>query len=93
MDIVVKTIGHKGAAIARDGSEKLGAMTYSLAGDQLIIIDHTEVEPGGQGKGIGKQMLLAVVEMARKEGKKILPLCPFANAMFKKMPEIGDVLK
>ncbi len=83
----------KGAAIAKDNGEKTGEMTFSIAGPHLIIIDHTEIEPAFQGKSVGKQLLFKIVETARKEDIKIIPLCPYANAMFKKIESIKDVLK
>ena len=33
------------------------------------------------------------VEDARAAGKKIIPLCPFAAAQFRRHPEWADVLK
>lgn len=68
-------------------------MTYSKASSEFIIIDHTEVDPSFKGKGVGKQLLYKIVEMAREKNIKILPLCPFASAMFKKLTDIQDVLK
>jgi predicted GNAT family acetyltransferase len=68
-------------------------MTYSIAGNDFIIIDHTEVDPAFKGRSVGKIMLYKIVEMAREKNLKVLPLCPFANAMFKKIDEIKDVLK
>ncbi|WP_292010512.1 GNAT family N-acetyltransferase [Chryseobacterium sp.] len=69
-----------------------GTMTYTWAGDERFIIDHTEVEEAYNGMGVGKEMLLAAVEFARKEGKKIIPLCPFAKASFQKDASLQDVL-
>jgi predicted GNAT family acetyltransferase len=68
-------------------------MTYSIAGEELIIIDHTEVDPEFNGRNVGKQMLYKIVEMAREKNIKIIPLCPFAASMFKKLEDIQDVLK
>jgi len=65
-----------------------GLMTYTWAGDERFIIDHTEVEEAYNGKGVGKEMLLA----ARKNSKTIIPLCPFAKATFQKHEELQDVL-
>ena len=93
MEIQIKERDAKGFAMARDENKRVGMMTYSVAGDELIIIDHTEVDPTYNGKGIGKQMLYAIVTMARSKNIKIIPLCPYANAMFKKIEEIRDVLK
>jgi len=68
-------------------------MTFNIPNDKFIIIDHTEVEEDYKGDGIGKKLLNKIVEMARAKHIKIYPLCPFANAMFKKNSDIRDVLK
>lgn len=67
-------------------------MTFVFAGDDKIIIDHTEVNPGNNGKGFGKKMVAKAVEFAREKGIKIIPLCPFAKSVFDKTPEFNDVL-
>ncbi|MNK30367.1 Acetyltransferase (GNAT) family protein [compost metagenome] len=82
----------KGEFIATFDGTKAGVMTYSWAGADKIIIDHTEVEPAYNGKGVGKEMVYKAVEFARENNLKIIPLCPFATATFKKNEEIRDVL-
>ncbi|MEA1850928.1 MULTISPECIES: GNAT family N-acetyltransferase [Chryseobacterium] len=72
--------------------KRAGLMTYTWAGEERFIIDHTEVEEAYNGKGVGKEMLLAAVDFARKNGKTIIPLCPFAKATFQKHEELQDVL-
>lgn len=67
-------------------------MTFVFAGSERIIIDHTEVQPGNEGKGYGKQMVSAAVDYAREKHIKILPLCPFAKSVFDRTPEFRDVL-
>ncbi|HEX7868873.1 MAG TPA: GNAT family N-acetyltransferase [Chryseobacterium sp.] len=74
-----------------DGN-KAGLMTYTWAGEDRFIIDHTEVEEAYNGKGVGKEMLIKAVEFAREKGKKIIPLCPFAKATFQKNEDLRDVL-
>ena len=69
-----------------------GRMTYTWAGEDRFIIDHTEVEEAYNGKGVGKEMLIKAVEFAREKGIKILPLCPFAKSVFDKTAEFRDVL-
>ena len=84
--------GHKGAfVIERDGA-RLAEMTYSLAGQKMMIIDHTDVNDALRGTGAGKRLVLAAVEWARTQKRTILPLCPFAKSVFDKTPEIRDVL-
>ena len=67
-------------------------MTFVYAGEDKIIIDHTEVNPGNEGKGFGKKMVTKAVEFAREEGIKIFSICPFAKSVFDKTPEFRDVL-
>ena len=93
MEIEIRERENKGFAIAWDDGKKAGMMTYSIPGSDFIIVDHTEVEEAYKGKGVGKQILYKLVDMAREKNLKILPLCPFANAMFKKLDDIQDVLK
>lgn len=92
MEINHRKEENKGAFIAKENDVKAGEMTYSKAGEDKFIIDHTEVNPEFNGKGVGKQMVLAAVEYARENGIKILPLCPFAKATFDKNKDIQDVL-
>lgn len=68
-------------------------IAYTNLGDAIYIIEHTYVNPSHQGKGIAKQLVLAVVEKARIENKKIVPLCPFANAEFERNMHYQDVKK
>ena len=67
-------------------------MTFVFAGPDKIIIDHTEVNEGNNGKGFGKKMVAKAVEFARDKNIKIIPLCPFAKKVFDKTPEFRDVL-
>lgn len=66
-------------------------MTYSLAGESRLIIDHTGAPDAMRGRGAGKALVAAAVADARAAGKKILPLCPFAKAQFDKTPDWADV--
>ncbi len=61
-----------------DGHE--AEMTYSRAGDAMIIIDHTHVPDALRGRHIGEMLVRKAVEDARAAGKSIIPLCPFAKA-------------
>ena len=85
--------GHRGAFVIRNGDRRLAAMTYSMAGDTVMMIDHTEVDGSLRGTGAGKKLVEAAVGWARAEGKQIIPVCPFARSVFDKTPEFGDVLK
>lgn len=93
MEIKIKEKDGKGYALANQEGTQAGMMSFNRPNNQFIIIDHTEVEEEFRGSDVGKQMLFKLVDMAREQDFKIFPLCPFANAMFRKIPEIRDVLK
>lgn len=88
----LKLEGNKGYFFVEENGKQEAMMTFVFAGEDKIIIDHTEVNPGNNGKGFGKQMVLKAVDFAREKGITILPLCPFAKSVFDKTPEIRDVL-
>ncbi|MNY72522.1 hypothetical protein D3C86_2110990 [compost metagenome] len=67
-------------------------MTFVFAGPDKIIIDHTEVSPVFNGKGLGKKLVEKAVEVAREKNWKIVPLCPFAKKTFDRNPQFKDVL-
>lgn len=93
MEIQHESNSSKGAFYIEIDGERLGEMTYTKAGDDRIIIDHTEVSDKLRGKGAGVQLVKASVLYAREKGLKIIPLCPFAKSVFeRKHEEYKDVL-
>ena len=83
----------KGAFFIADAAgEHIATMSFSRANETLVIIDHTDVHPSLAGQGVGRELLNALVEWARRTGTKVMPLCPFASAQFKKDASIKDVL-
>ncbi len=93
MGIFKQETTNKGGSFIYEEDGKKGAeMVYVNSGDKKLIIEHTDVEPSLQGKGIGKQLLGKLLDYVRSNKIKVLPLCPFAKATFKKKPEWQDVL-
>lgn len=83
--------GKNSAFIAMENETEAGKVTFVWAGEDKIILDHTEVESEFSGQGVGKKMVMAAVEFAREKNLKIIPLCPYAKSVFDKDPEIADV--
>lgn len=91
MEIIQENSAKNGIFKAIENDSVAGEMTYVWAGEDKFIIDHTEVFPEFEGKGVGKKLVMAAVEYARANNMKILPLCPFAKALFERTKEIQDV--
>ncbi|WP_269931284.1 GNAT family N-acetyltransferase [Aminobacter sp. HY435] len=84
--------GTKGRYVIRAPSGDEAEMTFTKVGEHLLIIDHTGVPDAFRGQGAGLRLVTRAVEDARSAGKKIIPLCPFAAAQFRRHPEWADVL-
>jgi len=91
MSITHESTETKGTFFIEREGKRIAEMTYSKAGTERIIIDHTEVADESRGEGLGKKLVYEAVEYARKNNLKILPLCPFARSVFSKNSEIRDV--
>ena len=83
----------KGAFFVEQDAERLAEMTYSWAGEDKFIIDHTDVSDTLRGQGIGRHLLDAAVNFAREKQVKIIPLCPYTKSVFDKDPTLHDVLR
>ena len=72
-----------------DGETAFAA--YQLSPGALRF-HHTVVPEGHGGKGIGTALVRAAIALARESGLKIVPVCPFVRAYFRKHPdEMGIV--
>ena len=83
---------HKGYFRVVSEGKEAGRMTYSWAGENRFIIDHTEVNPDFSGQGVGQKMIEATLAYARENDLKVIPLCPFAKAQFDRHKDWHDVL-
>ena len=57
-----------------------------------IIADHTGVDDSLRGTGVGKALVERLVADARKENFRIVPLCSFVKAQYRRHPEWSDVM-
>lgn len=92
MQIQHKQNGSKGFFFIGEEDKRLGEMAYTMPAANKMIIEHTEVSDELRGQNAGYQLVHAAVDYARANNIKIIPLCPFANSVFKKKPEFADVL-
>ncbi|WP_240335521.1 GNAT family N-acetyltransferase [Pseudotabrizicola algicola] len=85
-----ETSGGKGRyVLSKDGHE--AELTVSFTTPTLMIADHTHVPEALRGTGVAVTLVHFMVYDARARGIKIVPLCPFVNAIRKKHPEWADV--
>lgn len=85
--------GTRGAFFLAEDDRRLAEMTYSRTNASLIVIDHTEVDPSLGGQGVGRRLLITLVDWARSTNTKVVPVCPFAKAQFDRDASLRDVLQ
>lgn len=85
--------GRNGRFFILENGAEIAFLTYVHAGPGKFIVEHTIVSPDHGGKGLGKQLVDAAVAFARENHYKIVPQCPFTQAVFEKAPDkYADVL-
>ena len=89
------TIEHRreakaGAFIVSRAGRQLGELFYTLEGE-VAVVEHTEVDEELRGLGVAKRLVLAAVEWARAENKKLAPICKYTKHVFATHPELEDV--
>ena len=72
-----------------EGGEALAF--YRLA-DGVMTFTHTEVPAQLRGRGLGSQMMRAVLQDVRAQGLKVVPRCPFVADYIRRNPEFTDLL-
>lgn len=58
-------------ALYNDENQEIGEMTWSDAGESMMIIDHTFVDPTYRGQKLAEKLVLAVLKKREKSIKKL----------------------
>ena len=76
----------RGAFVIEQDHQRVAEMAIAISNDNLIVY-HTEVSDVLKGQGVAQQLLARMVEYARQNHLKVVPLCPFVSAQFKRHPD------
>jgi predicted GNAT family acetyltransferase len=76
--------------VTRDGM-RLGELVYTRRSEDLVNIDHTEVDPALRGQGVARKLLDAAVAWARQSGTRVKATCRYARGQFESDASIKDV--
>jgi predicted GNAT family acetyltransferase len=86
-NISLKLDAHgKGAFVIDEGDERLAEMVIGISGNNMTVY-HTHVSEKLKGKGVASQLLKQMVTYAREHQLKVIALCPYVSAQFKRHPE------
>ena len=73
-------------------SEELAGFVQYGRRPGLVAFIHTEIDPRFEGKGLGSQLIAAVLDEARAADVRVLPFCPFVNGYISRHPEYADLV-
>ena len=74
-----------------DADGHVAFSNYRRDGNILTIM-HTEVPAALNGRGIGSALARGLLDIARAQGLKVKPICPFVAGYIAKHPEYADLL-
>ena len=90
-EIIINFNQRESRSIALNEGNITGYCQYKEE-NNIWSITHTVVKQEFGGRGIAKRLVLAVIDEARKNNKKINPICSYAKKMMESSDEYKDVL-
>lgn len=75
-----------------DGIDGEAEITFTVRGPALISADHTGAPDSMRGTGAAMKLVEHMIADARANNFKIVPICPYVRAQYKKHPEWRDVM-
>ena len=76
----------RGAFVLEEGDERLAEMVIGISGNNLTVY-HTKVSDKLKGQGVSTKLLSTMVTYAREHNLKVIALCPYVSAQFKRHPD------
>ena len=67
-------------------------LVYKLVPGSMVI-QHTQVPPALEGRGLAGKLTRAALDYARSRNLQVVPLCPFTAAFMAKHPEYDDLIQ
>lgn len=78
--------------IGENEETPIAEITFKPKDEQTIIADHTYVSDELRGEGIAGKLLEALIDYARKENKKIVPVCSYVKQKMERTEEYHDLI-
>jgi predicted GNAT family acetyltransferase len=75
-----------------EGVEGEAELVFTQRDPALISADHTLAPESMRGTGAALALVQHMIADAPEHGFKILPLCPYVKAQYKKHPDWRDVM-
>ena len=67
-----------------------GFIDYRRSGTTLFL-NHAEVPAALSGHGVGTRMVKEALDLIRRRGERMVPVCPFVEAVVRRNPAYADL--
>jgi uncharacterized protein len=91
MAIQYQDTKYGGIFFQEQAGQRVAEITYRWRDTQTIVADHTWVDDRLRGQGVARQMLDALVALARERQLKIVPQCSYVDVMFRRDANFRDI--
>ena len=92
MNISHEEARNKGAFFVEENGKRQAELAYFKPAANKMNIYHTEVDERLRGKGVGRELVKAAVDLARENGFKIIASCPYAKKIIENTAEFRELL-
>jgi predicted GNAT family acetyltransferase len=79
-------------SISIAGGDRGGFLDYRPIGDGVWDLTYTFVPRQDRGGGIGRELVLGVLDVARERGLKVIPTCGFVATVIEENPQYHDLV-
>ena len=75
------------------GETEVGFADVDPVSTDGLLIKHVETSSEFEGRGFGSQLVRHILEDARRQGRAVIPVCPYAAAYIKRNPELIEYVR
>ncbi|KZE37002.1 acetyltransferase [Bhargavaea cecembensis] len=91
MEFELKELGSDAYAFVHEENGKRDAeITWTMMGD-VMVMDHTFVDPSLRGGGVAKKLLDRAADYAREKNYKMEAVCSYVVTAFNRYDEYDDI--
>lgn len=69
-----------------------GFAEYRSAGEGVVLIPHTEVNPRLRGRGVASAIVQFALDDLRQKGFRVIPACPYVRVWIERHPGYADLV-
>jgi len=84
--------GNQKFYVGENEQEPIAEITFKPKDENTIIADHTYVSDELRGQGMAGKLLEVLINYAREENKKIVPVCSYVKSKMEKTPEYQELI-